>query len=73
MSRLLISCAIGFLYLFFDEFLIIVDIGFKIIYEYVLYFFFIAAVYYLECRGYYYINDKENDENENKQDVTNEE
>ena len=41
------SCAIGFLYLFFDEFLIIADIGFKIIYEYVLYFFFIAAVYYL--------------------------
>lgn len=27
----------------------------------------------LECRGYYKINDKENDENENKQDVTNEE
>jgi len=27
----------------------------------------------LECRGYYYINDKEDDENENKQDVANEE
>lgn len=27
----------------------------------------------LECRGYYYINDKEDDGNEDKQDVADEE